>query len=261
MKKSTQSALSAPRWSRKTIVEAAHRLTARYEAIVGREHILRDGLHFDDFYERVIFPEFRVSLYEDEDLGLDDDGRKLLGRYSVRANAAYLDRAISRDSGDPRCIFTCWHEVAGHGVLQGKWLRERLESDEVDQFVDVTERSLSPHAERLLEFQANLFAAALAAPHWLVNYAINTTFRPTRPFVFREPCIYWLDVHGLRIRKYIVDAGDLSGWIGSKITGFFGGLSAEAVGYRIAELGWVRDEGGRDLHLHRAAIRRRHALV
>jgi hypothetical protein len=220
--------------------------------MVGRDYILQNGLQFDDFYVRLIFPEFHISLYEDEDLGVDSDGHKLLGRYSVQSNAAHLDQTISRESGDPRRIFTCWHEVAGHGVLQGGWLRQQLEKLGGEKFIDVTEQSLTPHAERILELQANLFAAHLAAPDWLINYAINTTFRPTRQFLFKEPCIYWLDVRGLSVRKYIVDASDLCGWIGSKISGFFGGLSAEAIGYRIADLRWVRDEAQMDLHLHRA---------
>jgi hypothetical protein len=93
---------------------------AGHEAVVGREYILYNGLHFDDFYEKVIFPRFQIDLYEDEDLGFDDDGRKRLGRYDVLRNAAHLDLVISRDGGDPRRIFTCWHEVAGHGALHGE---------------------------------------------------------------------------------------------------------------------------------------------
>jgi hypothetical protein len=246
--------LGAPRWTKQQIVGAAARLMAKYEEIVGREYITHNGLHFDDVHEKLLAPQFRVDLYEDEDLGEDDDGRKILGRYDVRKNAAHLDRVISRESGDRRRIFTCWHEVAGHGVLQGTWLRKQLEQIGMGyEFIDVTEWSLSADAERILERQANTFASHLAAPGWLINYAINTTFRPNRKFIFTGPCKYWLDVNGLRISKYVVDADDLCGWIGAKISGFFGGLSAEAIGFRIAAVGWVRDLTKPALHLRRAA--------
>jgi len=243
--------ISSPRWSEVAIKSAAGRLIAQYELLVGRDHILKNGLHFDDVYEKLIYSRFGVELYEDDDLGSDTDGQKVLGRYDVRANTAYLDQVVSRESGDPRRAFTCWHEVAGHGVLQGAWLRKRLDTSGIVA-IDVTEKSMSADTERSIERQANVFASHVAAPDWLINYAVNTTFRPNRRFIFKEPCIYCLDVHGLPLKKYIVDAGDLCGWIGSKISGFFGGLSAEALGYRLSELGWVRDLSTPDLHLHRS---------
>lgn len=248
--------LQAPRWSRREIIDAAGRLMARYEAIVGRDYIQSHGLHFNDVYERLLYPEFQIDLYEEADLGTDDHGEKILGRYDVDANVAHLDRVIAPESGDPRRAFTCWHEVAGHGALQGDWLREQLAAGGRG-FVNVTDVSLSPDEERVLERQANLFAAHLAAPDWLINYAVHTILRPTRRFVFFGPCLYWLDVHGVPIRKHVADVADLCGWIGSKIAGYFGGLSAQALGYRIREMGWVRDRSIPRLQLHRTATRRR----
>jgi hypothetical protein len=245
--------VTAPNWKKSDIIDAAARLGKQYEAIVGRDYILTNGLHFDHFYETLLFPKFKTDLYEDCDLGKDAEGNQLLGRYDVQHNAAHLDCSVSRELNDPRRIFTCWHEVAGHGALQGPWLRNEFQRTGEFGSINVTEFSLSASAERRLEWQANLFASRLAAPDWLVNYAIKKMFLPQRPFIFKEPCIYWLNVQGLQLRKYIVDAGDLCGWIGSKISGYFGGLSGEAIGYRIADLGWVRDCTGPDLHLHRAA--------
>jgi hypothetical protein len=253
MKKRQPNEVLAPRWTNDAIIAAARRLIGQYESIVGRDYILHHGLHFDDVYEKLIFPKFGIDLYEDEDLGVDAKGRKLLGRYDVKAKAAHLDRVIARDSDNPRRIFTCWHEVAGHGALQGAWLQNQLQQRHHHDFVEVTEVSLSPGAERVLERQANLFAAHVAAPDWLINYGINTTFRPRRRFLFIEPCVYWLDVNGLKVNKYVVDTDDLCGWIGSKISGFFGGLSAESIGYRIRELGWVDDRSAVELQLHRVA--------
>jgi hypothetical protein len=243
--------LSAPRWTKKTIVDAAARLISKYEDIVGREYIEHNGLQFEDVYKKLLKPRFGVEIDEDIDLGNDTQGRKILGRYDVRANTATLDSVLSIGKDDPRRIFTCWHEVAGHGALQGVWLRKQLESDHLYECIDITDFSLTPGAEQILERQANLFASNVAAPDWLVNYAIKKIMRPSRSFIFTGPCVYWLDVHGLRICKRVVDLYDLGGWIGSKISGYFGGLSAEALGYRIIRMGWVQDLTNPSLHLHR----------
>jgi hypothetical protein len=243
----------APNFSRSKIIDGAKRLGDMYETIVGRDYILRNGLHFHDIYEKLLYPKFKIELFEGGELGTDQDGQKILGRYDVAANTAHLDQIISAESGDPRRAFTCWHEVAGHGVLQGKWLREQVATTGMFGTIKVTEIDLSASVERRLEWQANLFASRLAAPDWLVNYAIKKLINPGRKFLFREPCIYWLNIQGLPLRKYIVDAGDLSGWIGSKISGYFGGLSAEAIGYRITEIGWIDDRTRLGLRLQRAA--------
>jgi hypothetical protein len=111
MKPSKQTLL-APNWKNGDIIAAAERLGKQYEDIVGRDYILANGLHVNHFYETLLFPKFKINLYEDWDLGQDAEGNKLLGRYDVQENSAYLDRAISRESEDKRREFTCWHEVA-----------------------------------------------------------------------------------------------------------------------------------------------------
>ena len=73
------------------------RLGKQYEDIVGRDYILTNGLHFDHFYETLLFPKFKTDLYEDCDLGKDAEGNQLLGRYDVQQNAAHLDCSVSRN--------------------------------------------------------------------------------------------------------------------------------------------------------------------
>lgn len=253
MRPQVNNRLDAPTWSNDAVVAAAGRLAAKYESVVGRDYILTNGLHFDDVYAKVLYPQFGTELYEDLDLEKAPDGRKVLGRYDVATNTVYLDRLISRESGDPRRVFTCWHEVAGHGALQGEWLRKRLQRTGFGGVIDATDVSLSAAAEQRLERQANLFAAHLAAPDWLVHYAVRKIFRPNRVFPFTGPCDYWLDVQGWRSHKFVTDATDLQTWIGAKISGYFGGLSDEAIGYRIAELGWVKDSTSGNLRLYRTA--------
>lgn len=245
--------ITAPRLTKSSIVGAAARLSKQYEDIVGREYIARNGLHFLDFYEKVLYPRFKIDFYVDCDLGADADGNRLLGRYDVEANAAYLDISMSCELGDPRRIFTCWHEVAGHGALQGAWLQKQLQRTEQFKSIDVTARSISPYAERQLEWQANVFAAHVAAPDWLVRYAVRTIIAPGRKLPFYGPCWYCLSAEGLQDRRYLVDFGELCAWVGRKVSRLFGGLSAEAIGYRVADLGLVENLTTPDLRSDRAS--------
>jgi hypothetical protein len=248
----------ARRWTgiEAKIVESAARHSRRFQDEVGRDYILANGLHFYDVWGSIFHREYGVSVEENADLGADASGQKILGRYDIPGNVAYIDSTISEDSGDPRRVFTLWHEVAGHAVLQGRWLRSQLEDRRRGATVEVTEFSISAATEQRLERYANLFASQMAAPDWLVNDAIIRVFQPVRPFLFVQSGEYWLDVRGLRIPKYVVDAGDLARLIGAKISEFFGGLSAEAIGYRVIDLGWIDDRSSGSVRLHRVARRR-----
>jgi hypothetical protein len=80
-------------------------------------------LSFDAAYNEFIYPKYDITLTEDQDLGIDDAGNKILGSFDPLDNAAFIDVSLS---DDPRRTFTCWHEVGGHGLLQGEWLRKEL---------------------------------------------------------------------------------------------------------------------------------------
>lgn len=243
---------TAPSLSPGRIIAAADRLINEYVSIVGKEYIITNGLHFDHVYEELLYPKFEIRLEEDVDLGVDQQGVKILGRYDVQDNIAYIDSTISRESGDPRRIFTCWHEVAGHGALQGKWLRERLVSGNgAKKAYEETDASIGFDEMQQIERQANIFGACVAAPSWLVNYSIHKIFKPTRKFLYREPSLYWFEVNGLGMSRKINSPAELAGFIGSKISGYFGGLSAEAIGYRLNKLGWIDDRTERNLMIYR----------
>jgi hypothetical protein len=229
--------IQAPPWRNSAIIAAAARLGKRFEDIVGREHIAKNGLRFDELYEKLLYPKFSVELYEGIDLGVASDGRKILGSFNILENTACVDLILEPSKKDPRRVFTLYHEVAGHGVLQGKWLRKQL----CNAAILSTDMSISSQAELRIERQANLFASYLAAPEWLIHYAIMKVFEPTRPFLFLGPCQYCLASNGWSDKKEVTDVYDLCRWIGSKVSQYFGGLSGEAIGYRIAETKWIDD--------------------
>ena len=257
MKSAVHSQIEAPAWTDTAVINAAVRLTEMYMDKVSLDHVLKNGWHFDDVYEKVLYPKFKIEMYDEHDLGSSPDGSELLGEYNVGENTAYFDNKISVESRDPRREFTRWHEVAGHGALQGEWLRKRLASTGIGGIIKTTEASLSPSAERRLERQANLFACRCAAPDWLVDWAVRKIFRPNRPFLYEKPGDYWLHPHGLGTKLYISSAWELQSWIGRKISAYFGGLSGEALGYRVSDLGWVNDRSGYRLSLKRAVPQRK----
>src|SRR5437016_4462903 len=115
--------IQAPPLRRQEIIERAGQLIEQYRRVVGTTRIFHYGLHFDDVYEQVIYPEYQIGLDESQDLGTDAVGKKILGWFDPVQNKVFIDRSLKDDS---RRAFTLWHEVGGHGVLQGAWLRDQI---------------------------------------------------------------------------------------------------------------------------------------
>lgn len=243
-----KSRISAPSLTPAQILCSAESLIDEFLKIRGPQHLRHYGLRFEDVYADFIYPKYRIELVEDEPLGEDEAGKKILGRFDPAANTAFIDPILNQTNADPRRAWTLWHEVGGHGVLQGEWLRRELR-----RIVTVTDDSLSATTVNRLEQQANTFAAGAAAPAWFVRQVMRQMIPERVTFPFYEPCDYWLVVQGLRVHRVVHDADDLCRWIGGKINGYFGGLSAEAIGYRLKELGIVQNQSASDLHLFRRA--------
>ena len=107
------------------IQNRAEQLTLAYAEQVGLD-AARLGISFQAVYEELIYPDYGIELQEGLDLGFDDTGRKYFGRFLPMENIVQIDRIISDDPNHPQRAFTYWHEVGGHGVLQGDWLRKQL---------------------------------------------------------------------------------------------------------------------------------------
>ena len=88
------------------------------------------SMSFEAIYEQLIYPDYGIVLEDKYDLGYDNDGIKILGKYDSKENVAFIDRSVSEK--DPRRSFTCYHEVGGHAV-EGRVLCHRRHDDAVGQ--------------------------------------------------------------------------------------------------------------------------------
>ncbi len=253
MTQSSRRSIPAPPFTNAEIMRRADAIIAKYESVVGRDSIIESGMQFRDLYESVVYPDYEVEIVEGVELGVDDDGCKILGIYDVEANSAFIDVSIGPESGDPRRTFTLHHEVLGHGVLQGPWLRQRLAEEGRSEFIVTTETSLSPRTIQHLERQANAFAARSSAPPWLIDIAVFECFRPSKPFIYFGPSKYWLETYGVSRPYQVESLHELCRQIAFPIRRRFDGLSTESLAYRLAESNWVADRTRR-IALQRVAF-------
>lgn len=243
--------ITAPPFKNSHIDDLASALVKRFEAVAGRDHLLKHGMRFRELYEQVIYPDYEIELVEDVDLAFDSAGKKVLGVYDVEGNTVMIDRSINEQSGDPRRTFTLHHEVLGHGVLQGSWLRQ--ERERFPNFLVSTEESIGSEVVSTLERQANRFAAITSAPPWLVDAALILTFRPTKPFVYLRPSQYWLDVRGTSRPYDVTSHANLCERLAFFIRDWFDGLSVQSLSYRVSTSRLVADRS-LQIMLRRAAV-------
>lgn len=253
MNRPGRGSIGAPPLSRKEIVTQAEALAARFllDFWKGRVQTRLVCISFDAVYDNLIYPEYEIGLIEDEDLGVSDTGEKILGRYDPHSNTAYIDHSLRND---PRRAFTCWHEVAGHGVLQGEWLRQRRVQN---SGVVTTQSTLSPMTVNTLERQANIFAAHAAIPTALLAQAIIDVFDPDGAFEYRGPGRYTFSVNRRTLRRDIADFTEYAWMVSSFLRNRFGWISAECISYRLQDIRFVRDVSVNRLELHRTARARR----
>ena len=239
-----------PPISHSQLVWTARNLVQQYARLVGKEHILQHGMCFDTMYEEIIYTRYGIVMDESRELGTDSKGTKILGEYFPRENIAAID--LSQKNGDPRRTFTRYHEVVGHGVLQGRWLRENMKNGSI---ITTSDDLMHHKTVNALEQQANLCAALTAAPDWLVDAAIALTFRPTKFFVFIGPSEYSLNpVRGIPSRSQIAEFPELCRNIARFIQPWFDGLSIESLGYRVQKSRLVRDQSKQPAETLRVAI-------
>lgn len=194
---------------------------------------------FQWFYDEVLDPEFGVGLIDDEDLGFDDTGHKLLGRYDFRQNIIYVDKSLSPSSGDRRRAFTLWHEAA-HAILHRDWMLEHQEAF-IGQRTQTCDDDLKWNPENRLEYQANIMAACLGAPSRLLYVHMMRVFGLNWDLRYRGPGDYTLTVSGTSRRYKVESFGHLCRLLAYHIKDRFGGLSEECLGYRIQQLPLVRN--------------------
>lgn len=215
-------------------------------SIVSEKHELSQIANsFDLCYEEFIYPQYEIVVEEECDLGHSSTGEKVLGKYLPSQNLALIDASISRRSGDPRREFTLWHEVAGHGISQGAWLRSQLCEEVLDDRL-----TLSLDSERQLERQANIFAAHFAVPAPLLIQTYQKIIG-NGPIKYIGPGSYGIGFgNGWKLYPNVESITDLARWVGGHLQFFFGRISKEMLGYRILEEGLIHDfteEDSRDV--------------
>ena len=244
--------IEAPPFSDRRIVQTAEELIKDYVRITNPDPQLLT-INFDHVYENHIYPKYGIALEEECNLGHDEQGKKILGRFDVGTNTAYIDASLGPGRRDPRRVFTCWHEVGGHGVLQGEWLRRELAQLRYSRHIVTTEDSIDMRTHFELDRQANLFAARAAAPAWFLQRVIKQTYDPTHFIRYVGPGRYCLSVNRTTIYRNADSFDHLCRIVAYYMGGRFGGLSYEALGYRVAQIGFVRDATCPTLHLNRSA--------
>ncbi len=244
--------IEAPPFSDRRIVQTAEDMTRKYVRATNPDPVLLT-INFDHIYENYIYPEYGIALEEDCNLGHDEQGKKILGRFDVDTNTAYIDTSLGPGSRDPRRTFTCWHEVGGHGILQGQWLRRELSRFNHTRSIVTTEESIDGRTHYELDRQANLFAARAAAPTWFLRRVIQETYQPTHPLRYIGPGRYCLSVNKATRYRDAEDFGHLCRIVAYYINWRFGGLSLEALGYRLVQIGFITDASLPGLRLNRVA--------
>lgn len=243
------SSILPPPFSKRQIIEKANALILPYVDSMPRRRFLEVGHSFDMIYEEVIYPEYEICIEEHHELGFHSPDEKILAEYLPEERVVLVDREIGPDSGDPRRSFTLWHEVFGHGVLQGEWFRRCIQRGRIT----TTSLSLSPSVEAKIEKQANLFAAHCAAPFPLLNLALRHVL-PSSELKFFEPCTYWLTASRVTRCRHVENIDDVYRFVAEQIRHLFVGLSLQALSIQLKAAGVVTDKSGRSLSVFADAV-------
>ena len=228
--------IEPPYLSRAAIRACADELYAAYLCPATARRLARRGWTFEDVYDEVLYPDYGFTVRSDLDLGAGPDASKTLGLYEAVENAICIDRALH---GDPRETFTRWHE-AGHAVLHGQWIRDRVAGGAREYVLADTQETLAPGGS-WWDWQANTFASYAAAPTRFLDWALRETYGLHGRLVFPGPAKYWLQPGGRSQSIYVATFEDLCIWIAGHIQHLFDGLSQQALGIRVADSRWLEN--------------------
>lgn len=229
------------RLSRKRIVQIAEDISCVYAMLHGKTHPNLFTINYEHVYDTFLYPQYGIALEEGDDLS-DCENETVFGYYDILTNTVALDATICdpQNALSSKKAFTFWHEI-GHAFLHSEWLKSQIATYPNGRVI-TTESAISRETSDKLEQQANLFAAHAAAPTWFLNHVIETTFGLNHAICYRGPYNYQLYPWGVRKQFQIENHRQLCRAIAYNINHRFGGLSIEALTYRIAESKWVRDE-------------------
>lgn len=238
--------LNPMRLSQGRIVQIAEDISRVYAMLHGKTNSNLFTINYEHVYDTLLYSQYGISLEEGDNLSEGDD-EIVFGYYDIFTNTVALD-AVVCDLNNPlssKKAFTFWHEV-GHAFLHSEWLKSQI-ANYPNGRVITTESAISRETSDRLEKQANLFASHAAAPTWFLNHVIETTFGLNHAICYRGPYKYQLYPWGVKKQFQINSHHELCRAIAYNIRHRFGGLSVEALTYRVAaESKWVKDACGQE---------------
>jgi hypothetical protein len=147
-------------------------------------------------------------------------------------NTAMINKSLCKKN-DPRETFTLYHEVVGHGILHGPYLRamqiegSKLYTTEKEMF-DIN----NPY-----ERQANFFAANVAAPTAFIEYLFKKILGYKQKINYMGPGKYCLFARNGKFTYVNVSSPyELAYKIAKKIRIYFGRLSMEALSIQVQKV-------------------------
>ena len=202
-----------------------------YAREVGVEYILRVGFDFNDAYDAIIYPRYEIELDENTYLDVDNNGDEILGQYLPKENVAIINKTLI-DNKDPRRVFTAIHEVVGHGVLHGDYLR-KTGRDFPNLFS--TEESMKL-MDNTFEEQANTMAANFISPLGLVLALFKKVFGTWDKIRFTGSGRYSLNVNGMDCSVWAESPRQLGQQVAKRLKHYFWGLSMESLTIQVMKV-------------------------
>jgi len=216
-------------------------LWLQFVAEVGKDHLFRHGTNFDEYYDALLYPKYEITLERDVDLGVDDDGIQIFGKYLPKDNTALVDRKLFQTK-DPRKVFIEIHEVIGHGVLHGPFLRENASKYPklytTKEGIGLEDKGTSFNWKQMntFEWQASAFAVNAFAPRNFVWCMYRKIFEVDRKIKFRGADSYILVCNNKPRRVFVRSPLQLAWVIARQIQPYFWGLSAQSLAYQVLEV-------------------------
>lgn len=225
--------------SKVQIWQRAFEVYLEYVREVGAEHVLRHGVSFDELYDAVIYPKYEVILDRNEYLDVDDEGVPILGEFLAKENVALVDRKLFENS-DPRTVFTECHEVIGHGILHGPFLRKNARKYpklySTEKGMGLTKGGFDWRTLNTFEWQANAFGVNVLAPRNFVYCICIKLFDLKHKINYRGPGCYHICLNNTKFTFYIYSVKELAWKIARLMKHYFGGLSSESLSYQVLEV-------------------------
>lgn len=221
------------------LLHKAHEIWLKFVRAVGPEYILNHGVDFDELYDSVVYPEYEIELVRNENLGVDDEGTRILGKFLPKDNTALVDKKLF-ETEDPRRVFTQCHEVLGHGILHGPFLRKnahkyaRLYSTE--KAVGLAQSTFDWKKFNTFEWQANTFAANVITPKNYIWCLCIKLFGMKHKINYIGPTKYCLYFNGKDSFVNVGSPYQLAWQIAKRMKGYFWGLSTESLSYSVLDI-------------------------